>query len=271
MDPTSELNPSLAKLHLQSTELGRVAMMGAGEQEEENQAKADLINLLRLREQLKQQNLELQCMAIAGDSSSDVYPGEILKEAATELQDGIANAIVSYNNKTKVLQRIQSTDALLAKVEERSRESRLLQDNLTHITELSSVALSVQWADAAICWPNGVTAVQVSMQDQLGKSLIKDTRKLEEKLTCIKRKRYDLKQAACNILTEIDDFQKRTSDLQKIESTNTHILEVLKKEKNFLTIVQNAFQHLLLGSRVNWAEDPKLRDLVLKLEKNPIT
>uniref|UniRef100_A0A8C5LZD1 Centromere protein H n=1 Tax=Leptobrachium leishanense TaxID=445787 RepID=A0A8C5LZD1_9ANUR len=228
MDPTSELNPSLAKLHLQSTELGRVAMMGAGEQEEENQAKADLINLLRLREQLKQQNLELQCMAIAGDSSSDVYPGEILKEA-------------------------------------------LLQDNLTHITELSSVALSVQWADAAICWPNGVTAVQVSMQDQLGKSLIKDTRKLEEKLTCIKRKRYDLKQAACNILTEIDDFQKRTSDLQKIESTNTHILEVLKKEKNFLTIVQNAFQHLLLGSRVNWAEDPKLRDLVLKLEKNPIT
>uniref|UniRef100_A0A8C5P8V5 Centromere protein H n=1 Tax=Leptobrachium leishanense TaxID=445787 RepID=A0A8C5P8V5_9ANUR len=243
MDPTSELNPSLAKLHLQSTELGRVAMMGAGEQEEENQAKADLINLLRLREQLKQQNLELQCMAIAGDSSSDVYPGEILKEAATELQDGIANAIVSYNNKTKVLQRIQSTDALLAKVEERSRESRLLQDNLTHITELSSVALSVQW----------------------------DTRKLEEKLTCIKRKRYDLKQAACNILTEIDDFQKRTSDLQKIESTNTHILEVLKKEKNFLTIVQNAFQHLLLGSRVNWAEDPKLRDLVLKLEKNPIT
>uniref|UniRef100_A0A8C5M4B0 Centromere protein H n=1 Tax=Leptobrachium leishanense TaxID=445787 RepID=A0A8C5M4B0_9ANUR len=238
----------------------------------------------RLREQLKQQNLELQCMAIAGDSSSDVYPGEILKEAATELQDGIANAIVSYNNKTKVLQRIQSTDALLAKVEERSRESRelmpassncawlrLLQDNLTHITELSSVALSVQWADAAICWPNGVTAVQVSMQDQLGKSLIKDTRKLEEKLTCIKRKRYDLKQAACNILTEIDDFQKRTSDLQKIESTNTHILEVLKKEKNFLTIVQNAFQHLLLGSRVNWAEDPKLRDLVLKLEKNPIT
>lgn len=42
----------------------------------------------------------------------------------------------------------------------------------------------------------------------------------------------------------------------------------LQMEMKITTVIQHAFQGLILGSKTNWAEDPALREIVLQLEKN---
>nr|7PB4_H Chain H, Centromere protein H [Homo sapiens] len=42
----------------------------------------------------------------------------------------------------------------------------------------------------------------------------------------------------------------------------------LQMEIKITTVIQHVFQNLILGSKVNWAEDPALKEIVLQLEKN---
>ncbi|XP_063312772.1 centromere protein H [Pelobates fuscus] len=235
------MDPTLAALQGQSRELGRVAVTAASEENSED--KVDLPTLLRIRDQVKHQHHELRSMVLACEASSDSYPEQRLGEIAKELQQEIEKMKVSHCNKSLVLQRMQLTDALLLKLNENNTESRLIRDTIKHITELSSSVIKAQ----------------------------KETRQLEEKLNEVKRKRLALKEMGCDLLTQIHSIEKnRYTDMEPISSTKIlKICKLLETEQNTTTVIQNVFQHLILASRVNWADDPNLRDMVLKLEKNP--
>ncbi|NXQ83131.1 CENPH protein, partial [Nyctibius grandis] len=93
----------------------------------------------------------------------------------------------------------------------------------------------------------------------------------EQKLIDIKKKRLSLKKAGGQKLLQIHTMMKKQKEEQastKVSETLEKIRNNLRKERDMTTVIQNVFQNIIIGSRVNWAEDPSLKAIVLKLEKN---
>uniref|UniRef100_A0A2K6MQ24 Centromere protein H n=1 Tax=Rhinopithecus bieti TaxID=61621 RepID=A0A2K6MQ24_RHIBE len=92
-----------------------------------------------------------------------------------------------------------------------------------------------------------------------------------EKLLDIRKKRLQLKQASESKLLEIQtEKNKQKIDLDSMENSDRIkiIRQNLQMEIKITTVIQHVFQNLILGSKVNWAEDPALKEIVLQLEKN---
>ncbi|KAG6940981.1 centromere protein H [Chelydra serpentina] len=207
--------------------------------------KLDLVILLRLREQIKQQLMEYNTTVHAGEESiPDQAIEEKLIEAATEdLEREMEQVKVSFQNKTLVLQRIQLLDALRTKLRHNDGDSKLILETIKHIIMLSTAILESQ----------------------------QQARELEEKLNEIKKRRFALKQAGEHKLLQIHTLKKK----QKEELEGMEVGEMLKricgnlqKETQMTMLIQNIFQSIIIGSKVNWAEDPVLKAIVLQLEKN---
>ncbi|CAM4555896.1 centromere protein H [Lepidochelys kempii] len=223
-----------------SVETGAASRLGA-----EAGEKLDLVTLFRLREQIKQQLMEYNTTVHSGEESiPDQAIEEKLFEAATEdLEREMEQAKVSFQNKTLVLQRIQLMDALRTKLRHNDSDSKLILETIKHIIMLSTAILESQ----------------------------QQARELEEKLNEIKKRRFALKQAGEHKLLQIHTLKKK----QKEELEGMEVGEMLKricrnlqKETQMTTLIQNIFQSIIIGSKVNWAEDPVLKAIVLQLEKN---
>ncbi|KAM4707479.1 centromere protein H [Discoglossus pictus] len=242
----SEPSSVLGSLEQLSAELGKLALLGAsgpGEEEQPGLEQGGILRLLQLREQVKHQQLELQNLIESSEETlPEFYSEDKLIETIEELGKEIQKMKVSYQNKTMVLHRIQHSHALLSKMQENSSVSKLIKTNLDHILGLSASIIKLQ---------------QVS-------------RDLEEKVNEVRKKRIKLKELASEIMAETRAIKEGwKSELKAVESEKmTKVCEFIKKEAEITIVVQNVFQRLILGSRVNWAKEPELKNIVLKLEKN---
>ncbi|NXS16391.1 CENPH protein, partial [Mystacornis crossleyi] len=92
----------------------------------------------------------------------------------------------------------------------------------------------------------------------------------EQQLIDIKRKRLLLKKDGGQKLQQIQTVMTKQKEKQaSVNVSETEkLLDKLEKERQMTTIIQNVFQTIIIGSRVNWAEDPSLKAIVLQLEKN---
>ncbi|NWT72845.1 CENPH protein, partial [Prunella himalayana] len=91
----------------------------------------------------------------------------------------------------------------------------------------------------------------------------------EQQLIDIKRKRLSLKKHGGQKLPYVHTMMKKEKIQASVNVIETEkMLEKLEKERQRTTIIQNVFQNVIIGSRVNWAEDPSLKAIVLQLEKN---
>ncbi|NXU77891.1 CENPH protein, partial [Oreotrochilus melanogaster] len=163
--------------------------------------------------------------------------------AAKDMEKDIEEKKVSFQNKTLALQRIQIMLALRNKLKQNDSDSREILKMLKHIVILSQA----------------VTECQQQLREK------------EQKLADIKMKRLSLKKTQQQKMLQIQIMTEKQTEEQKkikmseeLEEKRNH----LKKEQELITIIQNIFQNIIIGSRVNWAEDPSLRAIVLKLEKN---
>ncbi|OCU02444.1 centromere protein H isoform X2 [Xenopus laevis] len=240
-----DLPGPLGDMQALSSELQRVCLLGACGQEppEEEPPEPHLLRLLRLREQVKHQSLEVQTVAEASEEvSSEALSSEKLTEIAKELLKDIEDLKVSYQNKTMVLQRMQFVNALLNKIQDNNNESRLIQEKFTHISTLSSAVINSQ----------------------------QETRELEDRLYDIRKKRLVLKELGSAKMLEIQTLKsnwkanREETQNEKIKRLN----KILKDEIDSTTVLQNVFQNIILASHVDWAKDPQLTDIVLKLETN---
>ncbi|RXM90863.1 Centromere protein H [Acipenser ruthenus] len=80
-----------------------------------------------------------------------------------------------------------------------------------------------------------------------------------------------LKKEALGKLMEIRAAKKRKEE--KMQALQSEMLKKgqgsMEKHLKMVTLVQNVLQGIIIGSRVNWAADPKLKEIALGLEKNP--
>ncbi|KAM6035520.1 centromere protein H [Theristicus caerulescens] len=150
---------------------------------------------------------------------------------------------VSFQNKTLALQRIQLTAALRNKVKQNDNDSGLIMEIMKQIVTLSRAVIEYQ----------------------------QQAREKEQKLMDLKRKRLSLKKAGGQKLLQIHTMMKKQKEEQTSKNMSKALETIynnLRKEREMTTVIQNIFQNIIIGSRVNWAEDPSLKAIVLQLEKN---
>ncbi|CAN0336282.1 unnamed protein product [Bubo scandiacus] len=214
------------------------AEAGAG-----SKVKVDVLKLLRLRDQMKQQLMEYDTAVHANQES---YPGRVkekfIMRGREVLQRDLEEAKISFENKTLALQRSQLVIALRNRMKQNDNDSRLIMETVKHIVMLSRAIIEYQ----------------------------QQAREKEQKLIDIKRKRLSLKKAAEKLL-QIDTVVKKQKEAQASTQVSKMLEKMhdnLQKEREMTTVIQHVFQNIIIGSRINWAEDPSLKAIVLQLEKN---
>ncbi|XP_006982782.1 centromere protein H [Peromyscus maniculatus bairdii] len=201
--------------------------------------------LLRLRAQTKQQLLEYKSMI---DANEDKTPEQIMQEKQMEfkiedLENEIEDVKSNFEIKNLALNRMKLSAALKNNMEKVGVESSVLTDDMKHILKLQKLIMKSQ----------------------------EESSELEEKLLDVRKKRLQLKQTSRSKLLEIQtEKSKQKEELDNME--NSEMIKTMQKklqtEIKITTVIQHVFQGLILGSKINWAEDPALREIVLQLEKN---
>ncbi|XP_027491067.1 centromere protein H isoform X2 [Corapipo altera] len=230
------------------------AMSGKLEQEQEQgRAQAwpqgghdlDVLKLLRLRDQMKQHLMEYSAAVRGGETTflHQAVEEKHIQSVTEELETNKEETEVSFWNKTLALQRIQLMAALRNKVNQNDEDSCLILETVNRIVSLSQTIIKYQ---------------QLAHEKK-------------QKLIDIKRKRLSLKNDQRRKLQQIQTMQKK----QKKEKGNQNLdeakmLQNLEKERLMTTVIQNVFQNIIIGSGVNWAEDPSLKAIVLQLEKDSL-
>ncbi|KAG5199095.1 hypothetical protein R6Z07F_014601 [Ovis aries] len=201
--------------------------------------------LLRLRAQTKQQLLEYKSMV---DAHEEKTPEQIMQEKQIEakieeLENEVEEAKTAFEIKKLALDRMQLSTALRKHLEKVDIKTSVLMNNMKQILNLNKLIMKSQ----------------------------QETWDLEEKLLDVRKKRLQLKQASERKLSEIQtEKNKQKDDLDSMENSDKikTIQQKLETEIQITTVIQHVFQNLILGSKVNWAEDPALKETVLQLEKN---
>ncbi|NXM63986.1 CENPH protein, partial [Illadopsis cleaveri] len=160
--------------------------------------------------------------------------------ATKDLQKSIEEAKVSLQNKTLALQRVQIMDALRNKLEQDDEDSRRIVETMKQIGLLSRTIMEYQ----------------------------QQAHQKEERMIDIKRKRLCLKVDEGQKLQQIQTTMKMQEEKSASVNVNETENNKIEQEKHLTTIIQNVLQNLIIGSRVNWAEDPSLKAIVLQLEHN---
>ncbi|XP_068127902.1 centromere protein H [Hyperolius riggenbachi] len=242
----SEINPVLARLRLHSKELAKAAVAAEDVSGRKGTLAVTDRTLLRLHKQLDQQKSELQTRIGAGEvfieeGSLEYLNEDNLQETAKQTEEYIEKLQVSYYNKTRALHSIQVFNAVQNTLLEENVESESLSKIITHSATTSCTILKEQ----------------------------QKTRELEKQLLELRMKREELKEKCTDLLTQLQDLaEKRRSVRKPREKKMEKIYSIMKEEMDSTTILQNVFQRLVFASQVDWAENPALREAVLKAGKD---
>uniref|UniRef100_A0A8C4S9W3 Centromere protein H-like n=1 Tax=Erpetoichthys calabaricus TaxID=27687 RepID=A0A8C4S9W3_ERPCA len=100
--------------------------------------------------------------------------------------------------------------------------------------------------------------------------LQEECNKLRSQVREVRKERLILKKDSLMNVEEIRKVSKMKEE--KVQSMESEVLkrgqEYLEKYLHMAALTGNVFQGLILGSNVNWATDPHLREIILQLEKN---
>ncbi|XP_068032238.1 centromere protein H [Anomalospiza imberbis] len=193
---------------------------------------------------MKEQLTECNAAILAGQENFlDHGIEEDFAQSDTKLLErDVEEAKVTFQNKMLALQRIQIMDALRNKLKKDDEDSSLILEAMKRIVLLSRAIIGCQ----------------------------QKVHQKEQQLINMKRKRLSLKKHGGQKLQQINTMVKRQKE--KKASVNVaeteRMLDKLESEKQKTAIVQHMFQNIIIGSKVNWAEDPSLKAVVLLLEKN---
>uniref|UniRef100_A0A8C2FRN3 Centromere protein H n=1 Tax=Cyprinus carpio TaxID=7962 RepID=A0A8C2FRN3_CYPCA len=97
--------------------------------------------------------------------------------------------------------------------------------------------------------------------------ILKETRELQDQITDIQKERLDLKGQIKKKMQEINELKRVKENQGEVQQRAKERAEaVLQKYQKVTTILQNVLRGIVLASKVNWRDDPKLRDIAMGLE-----
>lgn len=106
----------------------------------------------------------------------------------------------------------------------------------------------------------------VSQQRELAAEILahhKHCNELRSHQEKLQTERRELTQLNRSLMTELKTEQQKSNKTENEDLKK--MLEEMEETQGYLSIVQNVLQGLIIGSGLNWAQDPKLLELMLSL------
>ncbi|XP_069043298.1 centromere protein H [Lepisosteus oculatus] len=202
-----------------------------------------LTHLLRIKEQVANQCFEMEVRTNAeSENIDDSIPDK--SSDICKIQEDLENAKFSYCNKVLALHNMQVTQAILENIKRKGKEAELMMATINHTLSLCS---------------------RIEKMKQ-------ESRETEEQLLEIQKKRLELKKLNNGKMKEIQELKMMCDHPERGKYS-----EILKQgQKNLdkylqmVAVVKNVFQGIIIASKVNWAADSKLKDVILGMEDNLI-
>ncbi|ROI46665.1 Centromere protein H [Anabarilius grahami] len=194
--------------------------------------------LLKMKEIMENQCFEMNVKVSMGKHKESHEAEEDL----SKYESAIEQARLSYFNKTLVLNRMQIWNAIIEKMIQNDADAEALKELTNQNTELCEKTMKI----------------------------IKETRELQDQITDIQKERLDLKGQIKKKMQEINELKQVKENQGEVQQRAKERAEaVLQKYQKVTTILQNVLRGIILASKVNWRDDPKLRDIAMGLENIP--
>lgn len=104
------------------------------------------------------------------------------------------------------------------------------------------------------------------------KHLQQESKKLQDEITEIQKNRLEMKRLTHEKIKHMEEFSKKEyPDMEKYKAALEKGQANLEKYKKMAIMTQNVLRGILLACKVNWLDDPKLRDIAMTLEEFPIS
>ncbi|XP_028661342.2 centromere protein H isoform X1 [Erpetoichthys calabaricus] len=198
--------------------------------------------MFRLKQQLAKQCEDMKIRLKIDEDYNFLNPVSEAKPDITEALTELETAKNQHQKTTLALHRAQVACTISEKVVKEDKQTESIKETVNHTLRLYSQILNLQ----------------------------EEGNKLRSQVQEVRKKRLTLKKDALMNMVEIRKVSKMKE--KKVQSMKSEVLkqgqEYLEKYLNIADLTENVFQGLILGSNVNWATDPHLREIVLQLEKN---
>ncbi|XP_068594825.1 centromere protein H [Brachionichthys hirsutus] len=203
-----------------------------------------LTDMLRMKKQMSNQCFEMAVQLLTGKSKSSCSQSD----AERDLQDYVSELervkTVNFNS-TLILHRMQMWHAIGEKLKENDSQA----DDLKAVSERF----------LTLC-----THI---------KQLQQESRDLQDEITELQKKRLEMKRLIHEKMKETEELisKKHFPDTDKFKGALGKGMANLEKYKKMVVMMQNVIRGLILACKVNWMDDPKLRDIAMTLEELPIS
>ncbi|XP_070542828.1 centromere protein H-like [Ptychodera flava] len=208
---------------------------------------SETLDLIRKKDWLRNQKLDHKAVlasAALAPSSNDI---EKLDESIANLKVDLFELSIEHSLKERKLQSAQCA-ALLKEFLSKDSEGGLFNEN-----EKQNVS--------EMC----------KKQSELSSEILerlKETEDLQKELDETKKQCLEMKKSNRELMLQIQEKQSATDKEQQRDAESeeiTRIKEELDELTTKISLVRGVFQGVVVGSGVNWAEDPDLAETVIAL------
>uniref|UniRef100_A0A3B4BCX4 Centromere protein H C-terminal domain-containing protein n=1 Tax=Periophthalmus magnuspinnatus TaxID=409849 RepID=A0A3B4BCX4_9GOBI len=202
------------------------------------------LDMLRIKQQMFNQCFEMKVRLQTGDPKRACSSSEAERDLLDFVTE-IENAKTNYFNCTLALHRMQMWHTLAEKLNQNDAEAKYLQ--------------RVSERCMAFCSQT--------------KQLQQESRALQDDIAELQKKRLELKRLTHEKMKEMEELKskKEHPDSERYKAVIEKGQANLEKHKKMAIMTQNVLRGLLLAYKINWIDDPKLRDIAMTLEEFPIS
>ncbi|KAM9391968.1 centromere protein H [Pholidichthys leucotaenia] len=201
-------------------------------------------DMLRIKQQMSNQCFEMALHLTAGKGKRSCSISETVRDLPDYMSELEAIKALQFNS-TLALHRMQMWHAIEDRITSSDTEGTSLKATSDHCMSLCS---------------------QINQLQQ-------NTRRLQNEITEIQKKRLDMKRLIHEKIKEMEELmsKKESTDTERYKAALEKGQANLEKYKKMAIMTQNVLRGILLACKVNWLDDPKLRDIAMTLEDLPIS
>ncbi|KAM9858682.1 uncharacterized protein ACBR49_020669 isoform 2-T2 [Aulostomus maculatus] len=208
-----------------------------------NGQKENTPDMMRIKQQMSNQCFEMAVQLQAGKSKRSCSTSDADRDLPDNISE-LERVKMLHFNRTLTLHRMQMWHAIGDKLQQSDPEADELKAMSEHCMGLCSHI----------------------------KQLQQESRDLQDKVTEMQKKRLELKRLTHEKMKEMEELMSRKEhpDTEKYKAALEKGQANLEKYKKMVVMSQNVLRGILLACKVNWLDDPKLRDIAMTLEDFPI-
>ncbi|KAM6964848.1 centromere protein H [Aplochiton taeniatus] len=199
--------------------------------------------MLRIKKQMSNQCFEMQVKLQAENCKRSCSASEAERDLPDYVSE-LEQAKTTHFNKTLALHRMQVWHVIAEKLQQNDPEATAMKKETCRSLDLCS---------------------QI-------KELQKETKDLNDQIAEIQKQRLELKRLTHEKMKEIEELKKNKEhpELEKYRTVLQKGQSHLEKYQKMATMTQNVLRGIILASKVNWSDDPKLFEIAMALENSPI-